>query len=149
MRTFAILFFLVLSSCDLTSEETGDYPWMGYALQRDRGRYEYFLSHAYQTHQDRIEITRKLAGISDYYGEPIGCSYFSNSYWRVLLFSLLYPDEGLGCIYRSTDSRQFKMKYFHQLKGRYIPLSHGRCVVLLDFDGLQVGSFGPFPTRYP
>jgi hypothetical protein len=98
------------SACDLT-EKTGQYPWKGYALRRDRGSYEYFLNYAYQTHQDCIEITRKIAGVSGDYGEPIGCSYFSNSYWQVLLFTLLHPDKGLGCIYHSRNGREVKMEY--------------------------------------
>ena len=115
------------SVCDLT-EETGQYPWKGYAFRRGRDTYDYLLDYDYETHQDCIERTRKIAAVSNDYGEPIGCSYSSNSYRQVLLFTLLYPDKGLGCIYHSKSDRQVKMEYFNQLKGHHLPPSHGHCV---------------------
>jgi hypothetical protein len=62
------------------------------------------------------------------YSEPVGCAYSSNSYWRVWLFSLLYPDNLIECIWRSPEAKTIKAGYGAFLKGFPKNSTGGYCV---------------------
>jgi hypothetical protein len=120
---------LLLTGCDLT-EETSNKPWSGYALNKGSGRFEWWFN-SHESERDCIESIK--AGVSSapnnqWYAKPVGCGFMSNSYWRVWLMNIIYPDKNFECIYRAPEAASVKGAYSNMLVGAPRRTTSGYCV---------------------
>jgi hypothetical protein len=120
---------LLLGGCDPT-EETSNKPWAGYAWNKGKSRFEWWFN-AYESQRDCLEHMKSsvvIAPNSEWYSEPVGCGYNSNSYWRVWWFNLIYPDKHIACIWRSPEATSVKAGYGPLLEGNPRRGTNGYCV---------------------
>jgi hypothetical protein len=121
-----------LSGCDVL-EETAQRPWNAYAWQKENKRHQIWFSN-YETYRDCIEATRTQVNSSpnnQWYSEPFGCGYSSNSYWRTLFFNNRYAKmTDFQCIARSssTDAYKSHVRYGPVLQGYPKPSGNSYCV---------------------
>lgn len=105
---FLLLLATIVAGCDLL-EDTSDRPWSGYALNKGSKRYEFWYT-MFETQRDCMEAM--TYGVSNpphnqWYSEPVGCSYTSNSYWKVWITSKMY-DGPFQCIARNISPTSAK-----------------------------------------
>ncbi len=118
MKRIPLLIICVfLGGCDL-QQETSEKPWAGYAWHKEHQKFQFWWT-SYESRRDCIEHMKAEAatGSSQWYSEPIGCAYSSNSYWAVWWYNLIYPDKNIECIWRSIEGTKIKAGYGPLLKG--------------------------------
>jgi hypothetical protein len=106
---------IVCTSALCGCDDTASTPWQGYATNKRTGEAEWWFKR-YASYEDcrqdlRYHMTRAME--ANWYREPYGCGYASNSYWKVLLEHWLHNEKNFTCIGRSTDgsSEESRTRY--------------------------------------
>lgn len=110
-KAFFLVVTLGLGGCDFTAESP-ERPWAGYAWHKKDQRFEWWWT-PYETHRDCIEATKwgvTHAPNDQWYSEPIGCGYHSNSYWKAWFMNTFVASSNFQCMSRSTDESMSKLK---------------------------------------
>ena len=66
--------------------------------------------------------------ISNWHTKPYGCHFMSNNKWLSMYYYLVYRDEGLGCLWESSNPN-VRIKYSVTLKTFVNAPEQGRCIL--------------------
>ena len=66
--------------------------------------------------------------ISNLHTKPYGCHFMSNNKWLSMYYYLVYRDEGLGCLWESSNPN-VRIKYSVTLKTFVNAPEQGRCIL--------------------
>jgi len=134
MKKLFLLFFLVpLISC---SDHQVNDSWGSYATNKETQKQEFWFT-SYKTREECIEdMSWQLEGeddpnkkrISNLHTKPYGCHFMSNNKWLSMYYYLVYEDEGLGCLWESSNPN-VRIKYSVTLKTFVSAPEQGRCIL--------------------
>ena len=134
MKKLILLFLLVpLISC---SDHQANDSWGSYATNKETQKQEFWFT-SYKTREECIaDMSWQLEGeddpnkkrISNLHTKPYGCHFMSNNKWLSMYYYLVYWDEGLGCLWESSNPN-VRIKYSVTLKTFVIAPEQGRCIL--------------------
>ena len=134
MKKLILLFLLVpLISC---SDHQTNNSWGSYATHKETQKQEFWFT-SYKTREECIvDMSWQLEGeddpnkkrISILHTKPYGCHFMSNNKWLSMYYYLVYEDEGLGCLWESSNPN-VRIKYSVTLKTFVNAPEQGRCIL--------------------
>lgn len=111
---------MLLTGCDVL-ERSSETPWTGHAFNKKSNRQEFWFK-SFSSWRECVEhmewdATRRPQ--SEWYSEPIGCAYGSNSLIKVVLFNYWAGMGHYRCIVRQRNPEmgKIRLRYGPVLKG--------------------------------